>query len=217
MKKIVSLIMLVFVTSFITGCLFKETEKQNDKVTHSDLIKYMEEKYKDEFEYVDSFDGGFDNNKMDIIVSSKKLLNKEIYVGYENINGIENYTDNYTQLKYEEDTYVLIEESLSKIFDKDFLITHKIVRSNNNFDDNTTFEEFLKSDESGVRFYAVVSPDYKIADLENLERTVKEIFEENFADCDVNIYLARTKDEYLHYDEIPSWKLDELKKIEFEI
>lgn len=221
-KKIILCLVMVLSLLYLTrGCFDNknnvQNNNQNDKVTRSDLVKYMEDKYNDKFEYIASFDGGFDDNQKAIIVSSEKILGKKIYVTYKKENGIETYTDSYTQARYEEETYSLIKESLSKIFNKDFIITHNILRSHNNFNANTTFEDFLKSDESGVHFYAVVSPDYKIDSLENLERTVKEIFEEKFTDCDVNIYFASEKDEFLPFYEIPIWKKDKMKKIEFNI
>ena len=217
MKKIIGLISLVLIFICLTGCFYDKNNNQNDKVTRSDLVKYMEDKYNDKFEYIDSFDGGLNPNQKYILVSNSKFPGKEIKVIYNKEKDVERYKDNFTQVRYEEETYSLIEESLSKIFNQNFLITHEIVVSNNNFDDNTTFEDFLKSDESGVRFYAVVSPEYQIDSLENLEKTVKEIFGEKFTDCDVNIYFAREKDEFLSFYEIPSWKLEEMKKIEFKI
>ena len=212
-KKIIVCLVVVLSLLYLTsGCFGNKNNDQNDKVTRSDLVKYMEEKYNDKFEYIDSFDGGFDDNQKAIIVSSEKILGKRIYVVYRKENGIETYTDSYTQTRYEEETYSLIKELLSEIFNTDFLITHNILRSTNNFNSNTTFEEFLKSEESNVQFYAVVSPDYKINDLGNLEKSLKEKFEENFADCDVNIYFAREKDEFLPFYEIPYWKKKEMKK-----
>lgn len=205
----------------VTGCMENENNKINNKTSRTQVIdgivSYMEDKYDDTFEYVNSFDGGFDTNQIAIILSSEKLVDKKIHVVYENVDGMAIYEDNYTQLKYEAQTYDLIKELLTQTINKEILLTHRVLRSKNNYSSHTTFEDFLKSSSSNVGFYAIVSPDYVLNDMLTLEEEVKKVFKENFSSCSVNIYFARTEDEYLLFNDIPLWKLEEMKRIVFQI
>ena len=177
----------------------------------------MQDKYDDNFTYIDSFDGGMNKDQKYIIVSSQKLGDKEIYVLYEKKNEIETYKENYTQIKYEKETYNIIEQTISNIFNKEVIITYRILASQNNFNASTTFEDFLKSEKSGICFYVVVSPDYKIENLKNLNEKVKEEFEKIFTSCYIEIYFANTKDEFLPSDDLPYWKKEEMQKIEIDL
>lgn len=176
------------------------------------MIEYMQKKYNDSFTYVDSFDGGFDKDKKDIVVSSEKVPG-DIYVGYRNENGVERYSDNYTQLRFEAETKNVVETLLGEVIEAEMIVTHQIKRSYNHFSGSTTLEEFLKSDAANVCFYAVVSPEYEMADLEELTEMVKAKFGERFSDCSVNIYFANTAEEYMSFNDIPAWKRDEMKAI----
>ena len=195
----------------------KINNKTNRTQTIDGIVSYMEDKYDDTFEYVNSFDGGFDVNQIAVILSSKKIVDEKIYVVYENVDGVVTYKDNYTQIKYEAQTYDLIKKLLTQTISEEILLTHRVLRSKNNYSAHTTFDDFLKSTSSNVGFYAIVSPDYVINDILTLEEEIKKVFKENFSSCSVNIYFARTEDEYLPFDDVPLWKLEEMKKIAFQI
>lgn len=201
----------------VTGCMGTNNINSNQKQNvREKMIDYMKNKYNDSFVYVNSFDGGLDKNQKDIILTSEKVSG-EIYVGYKCENGIETYSDNYTQLRFQKETKGVVEALLTQAIDNDILVTYRIRRSNNNFSDSTTFEEFLSSDVSAVCFYAVVSPEYTIGDLEQLTKTLNEKFSEKFSDCSVNIYFASSEEDFTNFDDIPSWKKDEMKTIEFTV
>lgn len=199
----------------VTGCMGTNNinSNQNENVREK-MIDYMENKYNDTFVYVNSFDGGLDKNQKDIILTSEKVSG-EIYVGYKCENGIETYSDNYTQLRFQKETKSTIESILAQVIDEEILVTYRIRRSNNNFSDTTTYDEFLNNDASAVCFYAVVSPEYIVGDVDQLTKLFSEKFSETFSDCSVNLYFASDKEGFTNYDDIPSWKKDEMKVIEF--
>lgn len=216
-KRISTIIFTLILMLGVTGCMATNNNYANKQGSvREKMIAYMENKYNDTFLYVDSFDGGFDKNKKDIILSSEKISG-EIYVGYKKENGIETYSDNYTQLRFESETKNLVDDLLTQVIGKETIVTHRIKRSNNNFNETTSFEEFLKSDASAVCFYAVVSPKYEVEDFEKLKTTIKETFEERFSNCSINIYFALSEEDFMRFDDLSSWKKDEMKKLEVKI
>ena len=95
MSKFIRAVTAILITIMImigaTGCM----QSKNNKIDKNVMISYMEKKYNDEFTYIDSFGGSYDGTSYQILVSSKKLPNVQIAVGYYLVDGIEYYTDNY--------------------------------------------------------------------------------------------------------------------------
>ena len=215
MKKISILILSVILMMGVSGCM--KSENTNKDSARAKIISYMEEKYNDNFKYIDSTDGGLDPNKKEVVLSSNLISDDVVEVSYQNSNGIEVYKDDYIQKKYKKETFKLIEQIMQDVFNTETIISHEIKKSTNTFNEDTTFEEFLKSDCSNVYFQVVVSPEYKLGDIDALEEELKRKIISSFSNCGVHVYFASSESEYKSIYEIPTWKVDEMRKIKFVI
>ena len=194
-----------------------DIKETNKKSVFEKAVLYMDSKYNENFEYIGSTDGGFDDNYRTLVVSPKNNPEIHVDISYQNIDGIEQYLENYTQIKYAEKTKSLIEQLLYDFFGTNVIVDYRFGCSNNDFDENTTFEEFVRDEESAINFFAVVEPGYKAEDVEIIKRSLTEHCEKKFSYCRGTICFARTSDEFKSYYELPAWKISEMKKVKFGI
>ena len=200
----------------VSGCM-NGSKIANEKSLGEKVLAYMEKKYNEKFDYIGSTDGGFDTNNRTLLVSPRKDSDIQIDVSYRKIDSNEEYAENYTQIKYKDKTKNFIANILNEIFEVEAIVDYEYGCSVNDFNELTSFEQFVKNEESAISFYAVISPEYNNDDTDKIKQLLKERCEKEFSYCRCNIYFARTKDEYISYYELPVWKIDEMRKIQFGI
>lgn len=150
--KAISCFVVILLVTGVTGCM-------NNKESVADkMVAYMNEKYDDHFEYSAPFGGGPDATSTQIIVTSEKYPEAQIWVEYYTENGKEIFADNYVSYKYEKQTRNALQNLLEDVFGAEIKLRYGVGSkgSINNFTDNTSFDEFISDPASYVRFRAFV-------------------------------------------------------------
>ena len=201
----------------VTGCMGANNINSNQKENvREKVIRYMNDKYDCVFKYIDSVDGGLDQNNRYILVSCDNLPDKGIKVTYCNDNGIETFADNYMHLRFEKQTCNLIEELLEEVFKQDFILDYKIKGTTNSFDNTTSFEEFLESSASEIVFYAVINRDFDKAEEAELRETLNNVFKEHIPYCRGYLYFEKNSKTFESFDEFPTLELQDMVELKFE-
>lgn len=153
--KAILCFMMIFLLTGVTGCM-NNKESVVDK-----MVAYMNKKYDDHFEYSAPFGGGPDSTSTQIIVTSEKYPEAEIWVEYYTKDSNEIFADNYVSYKYEEQTRELLQTLLNDVFHSNVKLQYGVGTKGtvNNFTDRTSFEEYASSPASRIGFRAFVMDD----------------------------------------------------------
>lgn len=184
-KTILSVFLVVIIAIGVTGCI-----KNNGR----NFVSYLEDKYPDDsFEFED-FQGGtpFGGDRLKECKCKSEKLNENIYVVYDNVDN--EYSDNYLDIKYSNDTDNTVFNVLKTVFPNEKFIFDKAKESFN----STTKSSFLQSDidfsgyksERGIPIYAFVTNyDNQTRDeiVKNLEIA---ILKENIYCDSIEIYFV---------------------------
>lgn len=211
-RAVTAILITIMIMIGATGCM----QNKNNKVDKNAMISYMEKKYNDEFTYVDSFGGSYDGTSYQILVSSKNLPNNRITVGYYFVDGREYYTDNYMQYKYLEQTRNHLVSLFKDAIGFDVLVAYGVSSTGikNNFDDSTSFEEFIKSSDNRLLFNIVVSPECDVINTkEKIASDLKKAIEENLITCVTDIYFADSQDNFKAFEDLTSSELATMTKL----
>lgn len=208
MKKLISLICFILIIGLLTGCVSNNNSPQNE------IVDYMEKKYKDNFTYIDSFGG---NN-----LTTNALLRSEKFPEYKitssrivEENGKVYYSDNYIQYKYKEETKKYLYDMLKKIFDSQFYLTYEIgtLGTINDFNDKTSFDNFIKSKNNNLMFTVVVSSDFVFEESNLLNELKSKIEISGIQFKNFTIYFSTNDDNYKQFDELSSVEIEQMRRL----
>ena len=175
MKKYIVLVVTTLILTGLAGCSMTK-----NRYNHYGVVKYLENKYDDKFEYYETYGGTlFDSDSWKkFICTSEKYPGKHILVIYD-VNH-DAYHDNYFEIKYAHQVDGLIDSMLSELFGDDpYYFRHyegaDVSGLVSQYDADTTFEEyiaeenlsltaFIKSDKSNgwIDLYFVENFDEKL-------------------------------------------------------
>ncbi len=179
MKKISVLILIMILMLGVSGCMTSNITK-NPTI---DLVSYMNNKYDDEFSYKAPFGGGAGATTKQMIVSSKKYPEYDIWVEYSEETG--EYRDNYVDYKLKEQCEKYFETELGQAFSAPVSVNRDISTSGSSADyaDDTDINEYLNTDEQKIMLIVAVaySEDSYKEDAEKILSTI-------FGDVDAQIY-----------------------------
>ena len=146
----------------------------NAKSAHDKMLNYMNEKYDDEFTYKSPFGGSVGIDAWQIIVSSKKYPNADVWVEYLIEDGKEEFYDNYIDYKYEEQTREYLQKLLKESFGEEIRLVYNVGSggTRNMYDAKITFEEYIKGRDNPICFSADINTE--LYDL-NQEKIISEI------------------------------------------
>ena len=140
------------------------------RYNHYGVVKYLENKYDDKFEYYETYGGTlFDSDPWKgFICTSEKYPGKHILVIYD-VNHDE-YHDNYFDIKYARQVDELIDSMLLEVFgDEPYYFVHNegadITGLASQFDADTTFEEYIA--EKHIHLAARVKSDKSNEEIES--------------------------------------------------
>lgn len=172
MKKISILILSVILMMGVSGCM---NNSENKKISSNELVDYMNEKYDDEFSFKTPFGGGAGVSTKQIIVSSKKYPEYDIWVEYSYEDN--SYNDNYIDYKYKTSLEKYLQECFENAFETDADVKCEISTSGSYviFDADISFEEYLNEVKQKNAFSAVVK-NVKTEDKDKTEKQLAEIF-----------------------------------------
>ena len=154
-----------------------------NRYNHYGVVKYLENKYDDKFEYYETYGGTlFDSDSWKgFICTSEKYPGKHILVIYD-VNHDE-YHDNYFDIKYARQVDELIDSMLLEVFGDDpYYFNHyegaDITGLVSQYDADTTFEEYIA--EEHIHLTACVKSDKS---NEEIESRIKEQILKNGIFC----------------------------------
>lgn len=203
MKKILNvvliIVMLLEIMFILTGC-------GKTKFSVDDCLKYMNEKYGEEFEYISLTDDYQTNSSLKIFVKSKKYPNSKILVIEElTPDGIK-YHDAYIRTKYEQDTYNLINSIATNVYGECRVIydlSHNTYYLPDSFNNATTFEEYISNIKSNIKFSLLLPKEHNKLDKEKETNGFYESLRENNIICSCSIYYADDEEKYEKINSIP--------------
>ena len=178
MKKYIVLVVTTLILTGLAGCSMTK-----NRSNHYGVVKYLENKYDDKFEYYETYGGTlFDSDPWKgFICTSEKYPGKHILVIYD-VNHDE-YHDNYFDIKYARQVDELIDSMLLEVFGDDpYYFNHyegaDITGLVSQYDADTTFEEYIA--EEHIHLTACVKSDKS---NEEIESRIKEQILKNGIFC----------------------------------
>ena len=152
MKKYIVLVVTTLILTGLAGCSMTK-----NRYNHYGVVKYLENKYDDKFEYYETYGGTlFDSDSWKkFICTSEKYPGKHILVIYD-VNHDE-YHDNYFDIKYARQVDELIDSMLLEVFGDDpYYFNHyegaDITGLVSQYDADTTFEEYIAEEHFVEKF-----------------------------------------------------------------
>ena len=165
MKKSILLLVTALLLTGLAGCSMTK-----NRYNHYGVVKYLENKYDDKFEYYETYGGTlFDSDSWKkFICTSEKYPGKQILVIYD-VNHDE-YHDNYFDIKYARQVDELIDSMLLEVFEDDpyYFIHYEgegISGLTEQYDADTTFEEYIA--EKHIHLAARVKSDKSNEEIES--------------------------------------------------
>ena len=153
MKKYILLLVTALLLTGLAGCSMTK-----NRYNHYGVVKYLENKYDDKFEYYETYGGTlFDSDSWKkFICTSEKYPGKHILVIYD-VNH-DAYHDNYFEIKYAHQVDGLIDSMLSEVFGDDpyYFIHYEgegISGLTEQYDADTTFEEYIADKNHNLTAY----------------------------------------------------------------
>ena len=153
MKKYILLLVTALLLTGLAGCSMTK-----NRYNHYGVVKYLENKYDDKFEYYETYGGTlFDSDPWKrFICTSEKYPGKQISVIYD-VNH-DAYHDNYFDIKYARQVDELIDSMLLEVFEDDpyYFIHYEgegISGLTEQYDADTTFEEYIADKNHNLTAY----------------------------------------------------------------
>ena len=178
MKKYIVLVVTTLILTGLAGCSMTK-----NRYNHYGVVKYLENKYDDKFEYYETYGGTlFDSDPWKgFICTSEKYPGKHILVIYD-VNH-DAYHDNYFEIKYAHQVDGLIDSMLSEVFGDDpYYFRHyegaDVSGLVSQYDADTTFEEYIA--EENLSLTAFIKSDKS---NEEIESRIKEQILKNGIFC----------------------------------
>lgn len=169
----------------MSGCIGR-------KNTTKEVLKHMQNKYDDTFEYAAPFGGGMGNKSTQMILSSEKYPGKRIWVWcFEDESGDVQIADNYVGVKYEKQTAELLNNILENVVGENFTLFYDayLNTATKGASDEMTFEEYIAEPTSNINFIAIVDSQGEI-DRDAFEQALEKNIVESGLCCRMaNIYF----------------------------
>jgi len=169
MKKTLVFFMVIILTIGACGCMKRDTK--NDR-----MMSYINNKYDDNFTFERIYGGSAGSDVDKIIVSSEKYPGKEIRVICSESDGKEIFSDTYLNIKFEEETYNYLSNSLSEIFGLNIYLKYipDDISSMKDASDDTTFSEYISNEDTYIYFSAAVCSE--VTDENIVFDKIKNVF-----------------------------------------
>ena len=206
MKKYIVLVVTTLILTGLAGCSMTK-----NRYNHYGVVKYLENKYDDKFEYYETYGGTlFDSDSWKkFICTSEKYPGKHILVIYD--VKYKKYHDNYLDIKYARQVDELFDSMLSEVFGENtYCFPHyedeDIDGSVSEFDGDTTFEQYIA--EENLSLTAFIKSDKSNEEIES--KLKKQILTNGIFCGWIDLYFVENFDEKLMHDS--SYKSDVIVK-----
>ena len=206
MKKYIVLVVTTLILTGLAGCSMTK-----NRYNHYGVVKYLENKYDDKFEYYETYGGTLSDSDSwkKFICTSEKYPGKHILVIYD-VNH-DAYHDNYFEIKYAHQVDGLIDSMLSEVFGDDpYYFRHyegaDVSGLVSQYDADTTFEEYIA--EENLSLTAFIKSDKSNEEIES--KLKKQILTNGIFCGWIDLYFVENFDEKLMHDS--SYKSDVIVK-----
>ena len=189
------------------GCIGKRSSK--DK-----MLDYMDLKYDDHFEYVAPFGGGPGATSKQILVKSEKFPDAQIWVQYSEQDGREIFFDNYNDYRYESLVRERLLSLLQDAFHSDVELAYSVGMkgSANNFNQNTTIEDYLQSKRIGFQAFVLVRDRIDESEMTN---NLKRAIEDSGMTVYGSIYFTDDASVFEQAFDLPHKDLNRMEQLQF--
>lgn len=162
----------------------------NDSSIRQKMVEYITDKYNEPFTFIRIYGGYSGTDLHKILVRSERYPEKEICVIYDSENDV--YSDNYLGIKYEEETKQYLISTLAGCFGGDvyvhYLADNLAMTENGNA--GTTFNEYIRSAQSGISFTAIISTGRTEEENDVLLNDLQRSMSEAGLCCNGKIYFC---------------------------
>ena len=217
---LVGIIIFVFLIVISIRLLHMEDVPTNDsdkveytvnvkgKSAYDKMLDYMNEKYDDEFTFKSPFGGGAGADTKQMIVSSKKYPEYDIWVEYSYNNN--EFYDNYTDYKFKKEYEKCLSNEIEAVLNCEASVVREIATSGcyATFDKNVSFNEYMNSYEQISDFTAVI----KHADISNkskIEAALSSVFGKYSSGFYGNVYFVEENEELEEFFKLDISSMDE--------
>ena len=183
----IGIIVLCFMTmtTAMSGCSPKSW-------VAGDFLSYMNDKYGMDFTFVE--DTYYHSRSEDTIyVECSEYPGEKIFVGRDSLNGGKEiaYHDNFVAIKYKQQTKELAEKMASDVLGECRVLHDPYDNSfqPDEFDNSTTFEEFVSRAPSKIDIYILLPPDHT-ADEKDLKKLEAEWIKNHFVSYCCMYYIT---------------------------
>ena len=206
MKRISILFIIIALMIGVSGCMNNSFDVKN--TSSNELVDYMNEKYDDKFSYKAPFGGGAGATTKQIIVTSKKYPDYDIWVEYSYSE--DQYYDNYTDYKFKEDYEHYLEDEIKETLSCQAIVRREIATSGSymEFDKSISFKEYMNTKGQVSDFTAVIK-NANISDKEKLEQKLSSIFDKHISGFYGNIFFINNNEDLNAFFELDISGMDE--------
>ena len=183
----ITIIVLCFMTmtTAMSGCSPKSW-------VAGDFLSYMNDKYGMDFTFVE--DTYYHSRSEDTIyVECSEYPGEKIFVGRDSLNGGKEiaYHDNFVAIKYKQQTKELAEKMASNVLGECRVLYEPYDNGSqpDEFDNSTTFEEFISRNPSKIDIYILLPPEHT-ADEKDLKKLEAEWIKNHFVSYCCMYYIT---------------------------
>lgn len=202
-KRIISRAICLMVSAIlmigVCGCM--NTSTNNPKFTVDEILRYMNEKYGEEFTYIEPVDVNQPTaSSFAVFVTTGRFENEKIFVEcvLNTADQSKTYTDNYHSYLYKEETRKLLTDLTVSIY-PDAKVRYAIEKKSSSSDDSVgilSFEDYLSRSSSSISYMIMLSPDHDTSTYKEEFEMLFEKFKENGVVCRVTIAYAEDANQY---------------------
>lgn len=209
MKKISILILSVILMMGVSGCMNNSDIK---KTSSNELVDYMNEKYDDEFSFKAPFGGGAGASSKQIIVSSKKYPEYDIWVEYSYDD--DSYNDNYTDYRFIDEYEKVLSKDISNLLNCETKVKREIATSGSytEFANDITFDEYMNTEKQFSDFTAVIMISDSV-DKKIIEDKLSLVFNKYASGFYGNIYFVDNNEDLDGFFELDITGMDEHRSV----
>jgi len=196
----------------------KESEKVNEDVNvngksaYDKMINYMNKKYDDKFTFKSSFGGGAGADTKQMIVSSKKYPEYDIWVEYSYTNN--EFYDNYIDYKFKKEYEKCLSNEIEAVLNCEASVVREIATSGcyATFDKDVSFNEYMNSYEQISDFTAAIK-HVDVSNKSKIESALSSVFEKYSSGFYGNVYFIDEDEELEDFFGLDISSMDEHENV----
>lgn len=188
----------------------------NSESPRAAVLAALEAKYNDRFTVTDSYGGGIGVSSKAVHVRPEKHPDWTVSVRYDADGDGTVFYDNYTQIRFYEETEALLEDVLDEVFGTEVLLSYSVdeAATVNSFTDETVFGEFISDSRAGIEFCAVVSNEFAADDLDAVLEDIRAVLDRRgIVAASMDVCLAYDEESFRPFGELTVGERSAMRRI----